>query len=160
MRVLVIDDEPTIRSIVAAALDGLAEVVEAPDGPTGLALIEDRLVDVVLLDVMLPGMSGYEVLARLRRDKNADPAVVMLTAKAGEHDHVTAYRTGADAYLTKPFDVTELCRTVAEVAGRDSRGREAVRRTELGRAELFRQIERQFGPARPSASPDPAPPAA
>lgn len=146
MRVLIVDDEPGIRSVVAAALEGTAEVVEAPDGPAALALLDEVLVDAVLLDVMLPGMSGYDVLAQLRRSpEHRDLPVVMLTARTAEADHVTAYRAGADAYLTKPFDVTELCDRIADVARRGPAHRNAVRQAELGRAELLRQIEHQFG---------------
>ncbi|HVL98887.1 MAG TPA: response regulator [Egibacteraceae bacterium] len=146
MRVLVIDDEPVIRSIVSAALEGYAEVLEADDGLAGLAILAEARVDVVLLDVMMPGMSGYEVLSLLRRSPDhVDVAVIMLTAKAGETDHVTAYRTGADGYLTKPFDIIVLCQTVAEVARRGPDQRVAVRRAELSRAELLRQLEHQFG---------------
>ena len=146
MRVLVIDDEPMIRSVVAAAFAGTADTLEASDGPAGLALLEANLVDVVLLDVMMPGMSGYDVLARMRRDSRfAGVPVVMLTAKTGETDHVTAYRNGADAYLTKPFDIVKLVDTTTDVARRGPASRNAVREAELGRAELLRQIEHQFG---------------
>lgn len=146
MRVLIVDDDPIIRSVVSAALEGTAEVVEAHDGPAGLAVLDEVLVDAVLLDVMMPGVSGYEVLARLRGSvEHRDLPVIMLTAKTAESDHVTAYRTGADAYVTKPFDVGQLCALVADVARRGPAHRDAMRQAELGRAELLRQLEHQFG---------------
>lgn len=146
MRVLIVDDEPVIRSVVVAALEGTAEVLEAADGPSALAVLADNVVDVVVLDVMLPSMSGYELLTGLRRSaRYRDLPVVMLTAKTGESDHVTAYRAGADAYLTKPFDVTELCAAVVDVGGREPAKRQLARDAELERAELLRHIERQFG---------------
>lgn len=148
MRVLVIDDEPMIRSVVVAALYGNAEVVEAADGPSALGVLAEEQVDLVLLDVMMPGMSGYEVLTRLRGDGvHTHIPVIMLTARAGETDFVTAYRAGADAYLTKPFDVVGLIHLIDEVVRRGPAGRAARREEELRRAELLRQIEHQFGPS-------------
>lgn len=145
MRVLVVDDDPMIRAAVATALRGAATVVEAPDGPGALAALADAPVNLVLLEVALPGMSGYELLARLRRHHDhADLAVVMLTARTGEADRVTAYRTGADGYVTKPFDPDALGQVVATVGHAAPAQRLAVRQAELGRALLLRQIEQHF----------------
>jgi two-component system response regulator RegX3 len=106
-RVLVIDDEPAIRDAVAYALrsDGF-EVDEAGDGEAGLeqALTGDH--DVVVLDLMLPGMPGTEVCRRLRAD-SAVP-VIMLTARGAEIDRVLGLEIGADDYITKPFSMAEL----------------------------------------------------
>jgi len=122
-RVLVIDDEPAIRDAVAYALrsDGF-EVEEAADGETGLekALTGDN--DVVVLDLMLPGMPGTEVCRRLRAE-SAVP-VIMLTARGAEIDRVLGLEIGADDYVTKPFSMAELV----------GRIRAMLRRRELDRS--------------------------
>lgn len=145
MRVLVVDDDLMLRSAVATALVGTAEVVEAADGPSALALLDQTAVDLVLLEVVLPGMGGFELLARLRRGRHADLPAVMLTARTGEADRVTAYRTGADGHVTKPYAPAVLCQVVRTVAAATPGQRQATREAELGRAVLLRQIEQHFG---------------
>lgn len=145
MRVLVVDDDPTIRAAVAQALHGTAEVVGAPDGPTALARLAEAPTDLILLEIALPGMNGYELLARLRRSRDhADRAAIVLTTRTGEADRVKAYRTGADGYVTKPFDGKDLHRVVGTVAGSTPGQRLTLRQAELGRALLLRQIEQHF----------------
>ena len=145
MRVLVVDDEYDIRFLVQAALEQ-CEVLTAADGPSALALLRHAAIDAVLLDVMMPGMDGFAVLRRIRADDQyRDLPVIMLTAKAGEHDHVRAFRDGADAYLTKPFEVEDLEATVARVSGLSPAERATGRAEELGRAQLLVQIEHTFG---------------
>lgn len=144
MRVLVIDDERSIRAVVRRALDEM-DVVEVADGPIGLELLAQERFDLVLLDVMLPAMDGFEVLARIRSTEAiADLPVVMLTALTTEGDHVRGFRAGADAYVTKPFDVDELSEVVNEVFARSAEERLAIRRRELDRAELLHHLETQF----------------
>lgn len=144
MRVLVVDDDEGIRSLVRVALEG-HEVVEASDGPEALELLRADSVDVVLLDVMMPNVDGFEALARIRRsERTRDVPVLMLTAKVAEADHVRAFRAGADGYLTKPFDVEELARRVEQLAAMTPEERAQARKDELGRAELLRQIEHRF----------------
>ncbi len=95
---------------------------------------------------MMPGMDGFAVLRRMRADDQyRQMPVVMLTAKAGEHDHVRAFRDGADAYLTKPFGVDDLDDTLARVTTLTPSEREATRNEELSRAQLLVQIEHTFG---------------
>jgi DNA-binding response OmpR family regulator len=145
VRVMVVDDDASIRALVRTALGTELEVVEAADGQAALALLQHGHVDLILLDVMMPGMDGFEVLARLRRaESSAQLPVVMLTARVGEADHVRAYKTGADGYVTKPFDVDGLLEEVYAVANRPPAERLQVRRDELARAELLRQIEQRF----------------
>ena len=145
MRVLVVDDEYDIRYLVQAALDH-CEVLTAADGPSALALLRHSAIDAVLLDVMMPGMDGFAVLRRIRADDQyQDLPVIMLTAKAGEHDHVRAFRDGADAYLTKPFEVDDLEDTVARVTALTASERTVTREEELSRAKLLVQIEHTFG---------------
>ncbi|MBA2360262.1 MAG: response regulator transcription factor [Actinobacteria bacterium] len=106
-RVLVVDDEPAIRDAVGYALrsDGF-EVDFAGDGEAGLQAALAEEFDVVVLDLMLPRMSGTEVCRRLRAE-SAVP-IVMLTAKGAELDRVLGLEVGADDYLTKPFSLAEL----------------------------------------------------
>jgi CheY-like chemotaxis protein len=145
MRVLVVDDEYDIRYLVQAALEH-CEVLTAADGPSALALLRHTAIDAVFLDVMMPGMDGFSVLRRIRADDRfGELPVIMLTAKAGEHDHVRAFKDGADAYLTKPFEVDDLDDLLASVAGRSPAERVAARGDELSRAQLLVQIEHTFG---------------
>ena len=145
MRVLVVDDEYDIRYLVQAALEH-CEVLTAADGPSALALLRHAAIDAVLLDVMMPGMDGFAVLRRIRADEQyTDLPVIMLTAKAGEHDHVRAFRDGADAYLTKPFGVEDLDDTLARVTAQSPAERALSRAEELSRAQLLVQIEHTFG---------------
>jgi two-component system response regulator RegX3 len=122
-RVLVVDDEPAIRDAVAYALrtDGF-EVDEAGDGEAGLEQALSGEHDVVVLDLMLPGMSGTEVCRRLRTE-SAVP-VIMLTARGAEVDRVLGLEIGADDYVTKPFAMSELI----------GRIRAILRRRELDRS--------------------------
>jgi DNA-binding response OmpR family regulator len=145
VRVLIVDDDPGIRSVVRVALDEM-DVVEAPGGAEALALMTSETVDVVVLDVMMPRMNGFQVLAQIRRNPQLrELPVVMLTAKVGEADHVRGLRGGADAYVTKPFDIDALTDMIREVSGRTPIERERMRERELGKAELLRQIEHSFG---------------
>ncbi|MBI3747527.1 MAG: response regulator transcription factor [Chloroflexi bacterium] len=106
-RVLVVDDEAPIIELVRGYLEreGM-EVIEAADGGVGLELIRERAPDVVVLDVMLPGIDGFEVLRRAR--EFSDAYVIMLTARAEEIDRIVGLSVGADDYLVKPFSPREL----------------------------------------------------
>lgn len=106
-RVLLIDDDVRLYELLAGYLEqnGFA-VICAPDGPRGLAALEGGSFDAVLLDVMMPGMDGLEVVRRIRQ-KSAIP-VVMLTAKGDETDRVVGLELGADDYVPKPFSPREL----------------------------------------------------
>lgn len=129
-RVLVVDDEATIRDIVRRYLtaDGF-DVVEAVDGEDALRQCEERAPDLVVLDVMMPGTNGLEVLRRLRA--TSEVYVILLTAKAEEVDKLVGLSVGADDYLTKPFSPRELVARVRAVLRRQrstdaSRGDEAM----------------------------------
>ncbi|NOY98635.1 MAG: response regulator transcription factor [Chloroflexi bacterium] len=106
-KILVIDDEPSIVNLVTAYLkpEGY-EVYTAEDGPSGLKAARAFKPDLIVLDVMLPGMDGIEVLTRLRRE--SDVYVILLTAKTEETDRVVGLTIGADDYVTKPFSPREL----------------------------------------------------
>ncbi|GGQ23422.1 MULTISPECIES: response regulator [Streptosporangiaceae] len=106
-RILVVDDEPKIRMTVRGYLeaDGF-EVLEAPDGPSGLASVAREQPDLVVLDVMLPGLDGFEVLRRIR--VTSQVPVILLTARTEEVDRVIGFTAGSDDYVTKPFSAREL----------------------------------------------------
>jgi two-component system, OmpR family, alkaline phosphatase synthesis response regulator PhoP len=106
-KVLVIDDEPSIVHLVTSYLrpEGY-EVYTASDGPSGLQAARTYQPDLIVLDVMLPGMDGVEVLTRLRRE--SDVYVILLTAKTEETDKIIGLSVGADDYVTKPFSPREL----------------------------------------------------
>lgn len=106
-KILVIDDEPSILNVVTAYLQPEGyEVNTATDGPSGLKAARVFKPDLIVLDIMLPGMDGIELLTQLRRESNV--YVIMLTAKAEETDKVIGLSVGADDYLTKPFSPREL----------------------------------------------------
>jgi len=108
--VLVVEDEANIRELICLHL-GLEqlECVQAPDGHEGLRLARERHFDVVVLDLMLPGLDGVTVCKAIRRDSpNSGVPILMLTARREEADKVLGLESGADDYLTKPFGVREL----------------------------------------------------
>jgi DNA-binding response OmpR family regulator len=117
-RILVVDDEPHILEVVRAYLarDGHA-VSTAPDGDAALAFALDHAPDLIVLDVMLPGRSGFEVLRELRA-AGSTAAVVMLTARDDVIDRVAGLEIGADDYVTKPFEPRELVARVSAVLRR------------------------------------------
>lgn len=106
-KILVIDDEPSITNLVSAYLkpEGY-EVFTAADGNAGLKATRAFKPDLIILDLMLPGMDGIELLSRLRRESNV--YVIMLTARTEETDKVIGLSVGADDYVTKPFSPREL----------------------------------------------------
>jgi two-component system, OmpR family, response regulator len=107
MRILVVEDEPRLLRNLAKALREEGYAVDTADaGDEGLFKAESNSYDVIVLDVMLPGMDGWEVLARLRKQKQTP--VLMLTARDSPNDRVRGLDTGADDYLIKPFDLFEL----------------------------------------------------
>jgi DNA-binding response OmpR family regulator len=120
-RVLVADDESRIRDLVRSYLEAEGfEVDTAADGVEALDLARDRHPDLVLLDVMMPGIDGIEVLRRLRTE--SDVYVIMLTARADEVDTLIGLSVGADDYVTKPFSPRELVARVKTVLRRGRGG--------------------------------------
>nr|WP_155818157.1 MULTISPECIES: response regulator transcription factor [Anaerolinea] len=106
-KILLIDDEISIHTVVTAYLKAEGyEYQSAMDGPSGLAMARSFKPDIIILDVMLPGMDGIELLAHLRRESNV--YVIMLTARSEETDKIVGLSVGADDYLTKPFSPREL----------------------------------------------------
>lgn len=106
-KILLIDDEPSIHKVVTAYLKAEGfEFLSSVDGPGGLNAARSFKPDVIILDVMLPGMDGIELLTNLRRESNV--YVILLTAKSQETDKIVGLSVGADDYLTKPFSPREL----------------------------------------------------
>lgn len=157
-RILVVEDDPAIRAGLADALSAAGyEVLEAPDGESGLARALGEGVDLVLLDLMLPGVGGLEVLREVRVARPALP-ILILTALGAEDDRVRGLQLGADDYVVKPFSLRELLARVAAMlrrgpsqpvgdaqfpipGGQADRGRGEIRfddgrRCELGEMEM------------------------
>lgn len=116
-RVLVVDDDQTVREVVVSYLRaGRHEVREAAEGTSVAAIARDWPADLVVLDLMLPGIDGLDVCAELRRDSQVP--VIMLTALGGETDRVAGLQMGADDYVVKPFSPRELVLRVESVLRR------------------------------------------
>ncbi len=123
MRILVVEDN---RDILANLADYLAlkgyEVDCAQDGLSGLHLAATNHYDLIVLDVMLPGMDGYALCQRLREGERRDTPVIMLTARDALDDRLQGFRTGADDYVTKPFALPELAARIEAVLKRTRAG--------------------------------------
>lgn len=110
--ILIVDDDPDIRKVLNLLLNTTYDVAEVEDGPSAIDYIREHPeTDLVLLDVMMPGMSGLETCNELRRYSNAP--VLFLTAKSAERDRISAYRSGGDDFLSKPFSHEELLAKVS-----------------------------------------------
>jgi len=127
-RVLIVDDEPAIRDMVAYALRKAGyEPAHAADAQQALLAIADRLPDLILLDWMLPGTTGLELARRLRRDQpTREVPIIMLTARGEENDRVSGLEAGVDDYVMKPFSARELLARIKAVlrraGGEDAQG--------------------------------------
>ena len=114
-KVLVVEDNPDIAELVSLHLKDLdCEVALAADGLRGLDEARARRYDLIILDLMLPGMDGLELCRRLRGETDYTP-ILMLTAKSSEVDRVVGLEIGADDYLTKPFSIGELLARVKAI---------------------------------------------
>src|ERR1700704_4167861 len=119
MSVLVVDDEPTIGDIVARYLVRAGfEAHVALDGPQAIAMSAEHSPDLVVLDIMLPGIDGLEVMRRLHEGDSPRPAVILLTAKGEESDRIVGVRRGADDYVVQPFSPAQLVARVQAVLRR------------------------------------------
>ncbi|HEY3050850.1 MAG TPA: response regulator [Gaiellaceae bacterium] len=139
--VLVIDDEGPIRLLCRVNLEAAGmEVYEAEDGPSGVEVARSEQPDVILLDVMMPGMDGWEVFGVLLRDeRTATIPIVFLTARAELRDQARGLELGGVDYVTKPFDPLELAPMVNDLLDRLEHGDVQERRRER-LAELRRLL--------------------
>jgi two-component system, OmpR family, alkaline phosphatase synthesis response regulator PhoP len=132
-RILLVEDAPDVQLIVADLLGGHShEVVVSGDGGEGLRLATEQQFDLIILDVMLPGVDGFD-LCHAIRERGFDRGILMLTARAQVDDRVEGLRTGADDYLIKPFDPKELLARVSALLRR------------LGKSPLTPVLQYQFG---------------
>jgi two-component system, OmpR family, alkaline phosphatase synthesis response regulator PhoP len=120
---LVVEDEPAIRGLLELHLTAAGFAVETTaDGMTGLRLLQERAFDLVVLDVMLPGLDGVSICQRVRAGgPNVAAAILMVTARTTEADKVKGLESGADDYIAKPFGVRELLARVVAVTRRHAR---------------------------------------
>ena len=132
-RILMVDDEKDIVDLVAYNLEKEGyETLKALDGEKALQLVRTKTPDLVVLDLMLPGIQGLEVCKRIRKDpETASIPIIMLTAKGAEIDKIVGLEVGADDYITKPFSVKELLARIKAVLRRSEARRAAVQ------AEVF-----------------------
>ncbi len=145
-RILVCDDDAGIRDLLDVALAMDHDVILSANGRDALETLgRVKGVDLVVLDVMMPDLDGFETLRRIRRDEHLrDLPVIMLTARVSEDDYLSAFRHGADAYVSKPFDPDDLEHTIGEVMARSPERRREVRDAERHKASLLRQLENRF----------------
>ena len=122
--VLVVDDDRPLRTLCRASLEEAGfRVLEAADGEQALASVHDDQPDVILLDIMMPGISGWEVTSALLADRSTDQIpIIFMTARSELADRVRAFGLGAQDYVTKPFDPQALATTVAKTLDEIDRG--------------------------------------
>ena len=143
-KILVIDDEPRyVRLMEANLLSEQYEVIKAYDGQTGIELVVNQNPDLVLLDIMMPGMDGFMVCQRIREFSTVP--IMVVTAKGEEKDRVRGLNLGADDYIVKPFSAIEILARVRAVLRRAQRNTDTIRqpvilhdnlRLDLARAEV------------------------
>jgi DNA-binding response OmpR family regulator len=156
--VLVADDEPQMLELVTRHLRSInpkLEVIEASDGDDAWRLARERLPDLVVLDVMMPGMSGWEVCRKIRQDAAlAHTGVLMLTGIGESLNEATSPLFGADEYIDKPFEFEQLDAKILLVLARRAAQREAVPRPVANSAPASpaRGGKRVGGPAKPKAT--------
>jgi two-component system response regulator ResD len=135
--VLIVDDEPTITEVVARYLERAGYLTRvASDGAQALRAAAEHRPDLVVLDLMLPGIDGLRVMRRLRDQDAAPIGVILLTAKGEESDRVIGLRLGADDYVVKPFSPVELVARIDAVLRRVEKPSEAVTSLELGEIRI------------------------
>ena len=118
-RVLVVDDHPPTVQLIRTALEGMGlEVESAGNGAEGLLAIQQRPPDLVILDVMMPVMDGFQTMQVLRSDaKTENLPILLLTARSADADIARGWSSGASCYLTKPFQLAELASVVKRMLG-------------------------------------------
>jgi DNA-binding response OmpR family regulator len=142
-KVLIIDDEAPIRLLCRVNLEAEGmEVVEAPDGPTGLEVVEKERPDAILLDVMMPGLDGWSVAERLlEKEDTREIPIVFLTVRADLRDRARGMDLGGLDYITKPFNPVDLASLVEEVVSAVARGeREQLRSDKIAELRVLFEV--------------------
>jgi two-component system response regulator ResD len=144
IRALVVDDAPDLRFLIREVLSrSNVAVEEATSGVDALGRIESDPPDVVILDVQMPDMDGWETLSAMRRRLGDDVGIILCTVRSHLSDAVRAYELGCDAYLAKPFDIGELAATTTSIGTTTGTERLAHRRQALAAARAALQtVER------------------
>lgn len=147
-QVLVVEDEPSmLRLIMTILADEGYQVRAATDGRQALEVIAQQSFDVVVLDVMMPTVDGFEVLAQLKTSGALQRTrVLMLTALGKDSDWLKGFKAGAHDYLTKPFDHDELVATVKRLVGLRPEEVTSYREASIERTRVLAQLESIFGP--------------
>jgi DNA-binding response OmpR family regulator len=145
-KILIIEDDNTLQQGLAETLQFHGfETISTRDGLSGLKLVEQQRPDLIVLDIMLPGVDGYEVCKQVRRHDEKTP-ILMLTARDRENDKLLGFELGADDYLTKPFSLKELVARVQALLKRTALEKDAPATVRIGDAEvLFRRFEIRRG---------------
>ncbi|HYI45481.1 MAG TPA: response regulator [Actinomycetota bacterium] len=145
-RILIAEDNAEIRALVSSILiEEGHKVTVAQNGQQALDMMLEDAPDVLVLDIMMPQMDGYTVLKELKSSGIRDTMkILVLTAKTSESDWVRGYKLGADAYVTKPFDIDELTRHVAELLDMTKDQLRVRREQELDKAQLLSRLESIF----------------
>lgn len=136
MKVLVADDEPALRKLLKTnmELEGY-ETLEASNGAEVLECVERDNPDIILLDIMMPVMDGWEVMTALAANPEYEQKVILVSAKASDDAQLQGWELGADEYITKPFDLDALLERVREVAARSEA------ESEKRRAEAISELQ-------------------
>lgn len=144
-RLLVVDDEPKLLRAIAVDLKGEGyEVDVARSGIEALVYIAQKLPDLIISDIRMPGMDGYEFARRLRRNESTSLIpIIFLTAKDTTADRIEGFRTGVDAYLTKPFEPDELLSVISSILDRVERTHSQIARL-IGKSEIEKNDNRFY----------------
>ncbi|HVE92058.1 MAG TPA: response regulator [Actinomycetota bacterium] len=142
--ILIAEDDASTRQLLSRALQADEhETFEAKDGAEALEVARQRSPQLLILDVNMPKMNGFEVARRLQADPGSpDRRIIFLTGAVDEEDHLKGWTVGADAYLTKPFEPEQLSDLVREVLSATPEQLQERREKEIERAKLLRQMGR------------------
>ena len=114
--ILLVDDSPTVRTMVADLLKSKGiQVIEAVDGVEAIAKIQSQRPDLVITDIVMPRMNGYELCRWVKTNLTPDVPVIMCTSKSEQFDHYWGLKQGADAYITKPFQPIDLIQAIKKL---------------------------------------------
>ena len=142
-KILIIEDEPNIRELILYNLKTNGYIgIAAEDGITGITMVQRERPDLILLDIMLPGKTGYDICKELR-DEGDDTPIIMVTAKTDETDKVMGLEYGADDYISKPFGIRELMARIKAVLRRYETASDAndSRDTVISLGDLYINVE-------------------